>query len=249
MTETLEPVEPVDLTPPPEGHDEREPTRFETLAPPVIDVLVVVGVMLFTFAQLHPSLLVADTTPAGGDMGAHVWGPAYLRDHLLPTGRLTGWAPDWYAGFPAYQFYMVVPALMIVLLNMGLQGWAAFLALGAAIALAVQAVRVPRYRRWLLVAAGAVALFGVGLPYGVAFKFVSISGLLALPLACYAFGRLTSLPFPTPALLAVASLAFLFNREPVEANTGNIIGGNVASTLAGEFSFSISLAFAVLYLG
>ena len=34
-------------------------------------------------------------------MGAHVWGPAYLRDHLLPHGRLTGWTPDWYAGFPA----------------------------------------------------------------------------------------------------------------------------------------------------
>ena len=34
-------------------------------------------------------------------MGAHVWGPAYLRDHLLPNGRITGWAPDWYAGFPA----------------------------------------------------------------------------------------------------------------------------------------------------
>ncbi len=36
-------------------------------------------------------------------MGAHVWGPAFLRDHLLPQGRLTGWTPDWYDGFPAYS--------------------------------------------------------------------------------------------------------------------------------------------------
>ena len=41
----------------------------------------------------------SDTTPAGGDMGAHVWGPAYLRDVLLPSGRLSGWTADWYAGF------------------------------------------------------------------------------------------------------------------------------------------------------
>ena len=47
-------------------------------------------------------------------MGAHVWGPDYLRDHLLPNGRLTGWAPDWYAGFPAYHFYFPLPALMVV---------------------------------------------------------------------------------------------------------------------------------------
>ena len=68
-----------------------------------------------------PRLLITDTTPAGGDMGAHVWGPAFLRDHLLPHGRLAGWTPDWYAGFPAYQFYMVVPALAIVALDAGLE--------------------------------------------------------------------------------------------------------------------------------
>src|SRR5581483_2167734 len=32
-------------------------------------------------------------------------------------------------------------------------------------------------------------------------------------------------------------------------NTGNIIGGNFTSTMAGEFSFSISLTFGVLFLG
>ena len=46
-------------------------------------------------------------------MGAHVWWPAYLRDHLLPW-RVAGWSPDFYAGFPAGQFYFPVPALMII---------------------------------------------------------------------------------------------------------------------------------------
>ncbi len=68
-------------------------------------------------ASSGPSNVLANNTPAGGDMGAHVWGPAYLRDHLLPSGRLSGWTPDWYAGFPAYTFYMIIPSLAIALLS------------------------------------------------------------------------------------------------------------------------------------
>ena len=81
-------------------------------------VAVLCGVAVF--AALSPDLILADTTATGGDMGAHVWGPAYLRDELLPNFRLTGWTPDWYAGFPAYTFYMVVPSLLIVWLDVGL---------------------------------------------------------------------------------------------------------------------------------
>jgi len=78
---------------------------------------VVVAAVAFTLVQLQPRLLVTNTTPAGGDMGAHVWAPAFLRDHLIPGGRLTGWTADWYAGFPALHFYMVPPMLAIVALN------------------------------------------------------------------------------------------------------------------------------------
>src|SRR5207244_13625022 len=38
-------------------------------------------------------------------------------------------------------------------------------------------------------------------------------------------------------------------RSPITTGTGNIIGGNITSTLAGEFSFSLSLTFGVLFLG
>jgi hypothetical protein len=161
---------------------------------------VVVACVAFVFVQLGPPNIFSTSTPAGGDMGAHVWGPAYLRDHLLTSGRLTGWTPDWYAGFPAYQFYMVVPSLLIALLS-------------------------------------------YVLPYGVAFKLVAISGVVSLPVAAWAFGRLTRLPFPVPPLLAVAATMFLFDRS------FSILGGNIASTLAGEFAFSMSLSFALVYLG
>ncbi len=102
----------------------------------------------------------------------------------------------------------------------------------------------------MLAAAAVVgAVFLIGLPYDVAFKLVTVLGVLSLPVAAYAFGRLAGLPFPTPALFAIATLPFLFNREPTLSGTGNIIGGNLTSTLAGEFSFSLSLTFGVLFLG
>ncbi len=156
--------------------------------------------VVFTLVALQPQLILADTLAAGGDMGAHVWGPAYLRDELLPAGRLSGWTPDWYAGFPAYQFYMVVPSLFIVALDLVL-------------------------------------------PYSIAFKVVTVSGLLTLPVAAWALGRLARLPFPGPALLAVATVPFIFDRS------FTIYGGNAASTLAGEFAFSISLSLALVFLG
>jgi len=232
---------------PPDGDDQLTAWVART-----VDLLVVGAAMAFVLMQLGPHALLLDSTPAGGDMGAHVWGPLYLRDHLLPSLNLTGWSPDWYAGFPAFRFYMVVPALAIVILNTGLHGWAALLPGAIAVALSVAGALQPRHsrnRRALVAASVLVALLGVGLPYGVAFKVVAVSGVVLMPLAAYAFGRLAGLPFPTPALMAAASLLFLFNREPTTNGTGNIIGGNMTSTLAGEYSFSIALSLGLVFLG
>src|SRR3954462_5400477 len=104
----------------------------------IINLLVVVGITVFVFSQLQPHLLFRNTTPSGGDMGAHVWQPAYMRDHLLPHFRLTGWTPDWYAGFPSLVFYFPLPSLAIVPLD-------------------------------------------VTLPYSIAFKLVTVLGVLSLP--------------------------------------------------------------------
>ena len=228
--------------------DEEELARYEQrrrTIRTIVDVLVVGACVVFAVWHLQPHLLLRDTTPAGGDMGAHVWGPAYLRDHLLPNGQLAGWSGDWYAGFPAYQFYMVVPSLLIVGLNAGVHGWAALVpaAIGiGGLAWAVARWHDRRVRRWAL----AVAVVGfalVGLPYGVAFKLITVSGVATLPISAYVFGRLARATFPSPAVLSVATLPFLFYRG------FTIYGGNIPSTLAGEFAFSISLSLAVLYLG
>lgn len=206
---------------------------------------ITVAAALFVLSQLQPSLLIADTTPAGGDMGAHVWAPAYLRDHLLPSLRLSGWTPDWYGGFPALHFYMVVPMLAIVVLDVAPAPVLAGISVPGAAATAVL-IWWGR-RRWrpstlagLAVAGGALS---VALPYGVAFKVVSVAGLVAMPVAAAVAGRLAGLPFPGPPLLAVATVPFIFDRS------FTIYGGNAASNLAGEFAFTISLTLVILYLG
>src|SRR5947209_936729 len=64
----------------------------------IVDSAVVLLVVGFVLGQLGLGNILTDNTPAGGDMGAHVWGPAFLRDHILPHLRLSGWTADWYDG-------------------------------------------------------------------------------------------------------------------------------------------------------
>jgi len=87
------------------------------------------------------------------------------------------------------------------------------------------------------------ALAGDVLPANVAFKLVTALGSLALPAAAWAFGRLSGLERPRPAVLAVFTLPFLFDQ------TFTIYGGNIYSTMAGEYAYSLSLALALVFLG
>lgn len=272
-------------------HESLPPRRDDGSIRRAIDVVVVAACAGFVFWQLHPDLILAPTTPAGGDMGAHVWAFGYLRDVLLSDFRVAGWTPDWYAGFPVFQFYMVVPFLAMVVLNAGVAGGTSLLAAGGSLALSatatgarrriapavittlvllaglgvwysfdtgvlfvamassvlagVLAIRFGRHHRARLLGAAAVlvAVVGIALPYGPSFKVVTVSGVVAMPASAYLFGRLARLPYPTPALLSVATVAFLFDKN------FTIYGGNIASTMAGEFAFSISLALAIAYLG
>ena len=73
----------------------------------VVSLSVTTAIMM-KVGHLNPlrpgtDLIFDDTTPTGGDFGAHVWGPAFLRDNLLGSFRLNGWTMDWYSGMPAYR--------------------------------------------------------------------------------------------------------------------------------------------------
>jgi hypothetical protein len=82
-------------------------------------------------------------------------------------------------------------------------------------------------------------------PLNVAFRLVTVTGvfLLPLPLSSLVAMRALGYAFPVPAVAAAASLMFLFNE-------GNSMwGGNIPSTLAGEFAHSLGFASAVMFVG
>jgi hypothetical protein len=149
---------------------------------------------------LKPSLLLSPTITAGGDTISHYVAARYLRDYLLPNGKIVGWMPGNLAGFPLFLFYFPLAFLLI---------------------------------------AGLSLL--VSLP--VAFKLGTVAGTFGLPIASLAALKWIGCPFPIPVLGAVMTLPFLLN-------TGNSMwGGNIPSTLAGEFSHSLSLALLILFQG
>ena len=171
--------------------------RWTTLG--VLDALVVGAVIFVTLRSLHPGLLLSSSTITGGDTGAHVVLPAYLRSQ----GDLfnwTPWYPGWFAGMPAYSYYFVLPDVLAT--------WASYL-----------------------------------INYNVAFKLVTVLGSVLMPVAAYCLGRLFRAPRPIPAALALATLPFLFDAS------FTIDGGNLFSTMAGEYPFSLSLALSLVTIG
>ncbi len=225
-----------------------------------LTLLIVVGACGYILSTLHINLLLKDTTPTGGDMGAHVWGPMYLMRHVLPHWRFTGWTPDWYGGFPAFGYYMVGPAYAIVALTKGFNSLLVIPAVIVSAGIAVSGLVGKRLfvARKVLATVG-IFLIVVSIPitYNVAFKWVTVIGLITMPLSAWAFAKLADLRFPAPPLFAIAALVFVYNREPLVRypssgeliGTGNIIGGNLLSTMAGEYSFSIALSLSLVYLG
>ena len=175
------------------------PTRGEAIVK-VLGFAAVLGATIFVIWQLRPGLLFSSNMDVGGDNAGHVVTPYFLIHDLLPQGRITGWDPQWFEGFPLYVFYFPLPALF-------------------------------------------VAAFSVAFPYAVAFKLVTVLGLVTFPVSAWAFGRLAGFRRPLPALMAVATLPFLFNTSYT------IEGGNIVSTLAGEYSFSLALTSGLLFLG
>jgi 6-pyruvoyl-tetrahydropterin synthase related domain len=164
-----------------------------------LTVAAFAAIYLVLVRVLHVNLILSRTTAAGGDMGSHHYVAEFLREDLLPRGKVTGWAPGWFAGIPMLTFYFPLPYTLIAALS---------------------------------------PLLGSQ----VAFKVVTASGLFALPLTCWGAFRVLRLPEPAPILAAAASMPFLF------MTSYTIYGGNIASTMAGEFPFAFSFSLLPLAL-
>ncbi len=151
-------------------------------------------------AVLDPVHWFQGSIPALTDLPGHVLPPSLLRSELLPAGDLQGWTFEWFAGFPVYRFYFVLPGLA---------------------------------------AAGLGALLGDGL----AIRIVAAAPIVLLPWALWAFGRLAGLSRSlTAGITVVGSSCVLMTSH-------RIMGGNILSVVAGEFSYAWSLPFVALYLG
>ena len=101
----------------------------------------------------------------------------------------------------------------------------------------------PAYTFYFVLPDVLVALASHLIAYDVAFKLATVLGSVLLPVVAWALGRLFGLRRPIPAALAAATLPFLFDY------TWTIYGGNLFSTLAGEYAYSLSIAALVLFLG
>ena len=228
------------------SHNERFLAKLINVSiPKLLSVFSVFLSCFFVLWVVNPDgLLFTLSTPTGGDLGAHIWGPAFLRDELIPNFRLSGWSPDWYAGFPAYHFYMVVPMLFIVLLNVGLVLPLVILGVLAS-SLLLFKLLTTKPKHWQLFSFVAVCFLLLVIPihYGLAFKFITVIGLLIMPLAAWKMGRLAGLDSTPSALLGASTLAFIFDQS------FNIMGGNLLSTMAGEFAFTLALVCFLIYVG
>lgn len=152
------------------------------------------------------SLVFRDTTTNGGDMGAHVYWPWFLEHNWFMKGRLAGWSPSWYSGFPIGQYYFPFPAVL-------------------------------------------TAIFDMVLPYNVAFKLVTVLGPVSLPIGAYLLADQLDFPWPAAPLTSVATLYYQFElRQLNGSNSWTIYGGNLASGLAGEYSFTLSLSLGLFFL-
>ncbi len=176
------------------------PMFISTFDRRLIEAVVFLGILWLLFVFFRPNLLFSETTTTGGDTGAHIYAPWYLRNHLLPKGLLAGWSPGWYAGFPILHFYFPLIATFQALLS------------------------------YLI-------------SYEVAFKLGTVLGTFFFPVSVYLLFKLLRFGFPAPIVGSILSIGFLF------MSSFSIYGGNILSSLAGEYSFSLSLGLCLVFLG
>jgi hypothetical protein len=102
---------------------------------------------------------------------------------------------------------------------------------------------MPAYTFYFPLADWLASLASYIINFAVAMKLATILGSVLMPVAAYVMGRLFKAPRPIPAALAIATLPFLFDAS------FTIDGGNLFSTMAGEYAFSLSLALSLVTIG
>jgi hypothetical protein len=83
----------------------------------VFAIAILLFIWAFFLTFFKPELLFLKTTTAGGDTASHYYTAQYLKEVLLPQGKIMGWLPANYAGFPIFYHYFPFTFLLMVFLG------------------------------------------------------------------------------------------------------------------------------------
>ena len=83
----------------------------------IINGAILILIFVFLVSYFKPEYILLKSTIAGGDTVSHFALVHYLKNYLIPNGKLAGWYPHWFAGVPMFQFYFVIPYLLMVLMG------------------------------------------------------------------------------------------------------------------------------------
>ena len=101
----------------------------------------------------------------------------------------------------------------------------------------------PLYYFYFPLPAILVWVVGMVAPFEVAVKLVSVLGVVFLPFAAYVLARGVGFSRPVAAACVLGAGAFAFMQSY------DYLGGNLSSTLAGEFSYGMGFTLSLIYLG
>jgi len=82
-----------------------------------IDLLIFTCVFIFLFSFFEPRYLFSPTTITGGDTISHFPTVVYLKEVLIPAGKIMGWHQGNYAGFPLFYHYFPLPFVLAAVLG------------------------------------------------------------------------------------------------------------------------------------
>lgn len=166
----------------------------------IVEIIVILAITAFLFTYFKPDLVFSPTHISAGDTVGHYFGMYYLNKALMPSGEIIGWCPEWFLGYPMFQFYFP-----------------------------------------FLFSLGALLGYIIQLP--VAFKIITVLGTFMLPVCAFICLRLMKFEFPVPLIGAIFTLPYLFLENY------SMYGGNIPSTLAGEFAYVFSLSIMLVLIG
>jgi hypothetical protein len=81
----------------------------------LMSLIVLIGIYAFLLNHFKLELLLLKTSVSGGDIGSMNYLAKYMRDYLLPHGKIFGWSQGRWCGYPMFQF---IPPLAYVIASL-----------------------------------------------------------------------------------------------------------------------------------